>query len=416
MLFELGKEQEENLRIRNLQFDTAINNMSQGLCFFDAAHRLIVCNDRYVGMYDLPRDRVGPGITLAEIVDMRFEAGSFPAMSREEYLHWRTNVAVSHEPTDSIVELKNGRTFKIRHRPMPDGGWVATHEDITEQRQSEVKIEYMAHHDALTGLANRVLLNERLEQALGRRIHREEMVAVHHLDLDQFKAVNDTFGHPAGDKLLKIVADRLHGLARETDTVARTGGDEFVVVQAPIRDPAEATSLAQHIIRLMSEPFDLDGHQAVIGASIGIAVGPSDGLRPDKLLRNADLALYRAKGDGRGTFRFFEPAMDLQMQTRRIMEQDLRKALPAGEFELYYQPVVNLASNDISGFEALIRWNHPEKGMVAPAIFIPLAEEIGFIVTIGEWVIRDACAAAAKWPEDVHVAVNIPAVKLPSPA
>ena len=202
-----ARQQEETLRIRNLQFDTAINNMSQGLCFFDAAHRLIVCNDRYVEMYDLPRDRVGPGTPLTEIVDMRFEAGSFPAMSRDEYLHWRTNVAVSDEPTDSIVELRNGRTFKIRHRPMPDGGWVATHEDITEQRQSEVKIEYMAHHDALTDLANRVLLNERLEHALGRRIHREQMVAVHHLDLDQFKAVNDTFGHPAGDKLLKIVAE-----------------------------------------------------------------------------------------------------------------------------------------------------------------------------------------------------------------
>ncbi len=413
--YEFGKEQQEALRIRNLQFDTAINNMSQGLCFFDAAHRLIVCNDRYVEMYDLPRDRIGPGASLAEIVDMRFEAGSFPAMSREEYLHWRTKVAVSGEPTDSIVELRNGRTFKIRHRPMPDGGWVATHEDITEQRRSEIKIEYMAHHDSLTDLANRVLLNERLEQALGRRIHREEMVAVHHIDLDQFKAVNDTFGHLAGDKLLKIVADRLRGLVRETDTIARMGGDEFVIVQGPIRDPAEATCLAQRIIALMSEPFDLDGRLAVIGASIGIAVGPGDGLRPDRLLRNADLALYRVKGDGRGTFRFFEPAMDLQMQTRHIMEQDLRKALSAGEFELHYQPVVNLESNEISGFEALIRWNHPEKGMVAPAIFIPLAEEIGFIVPIGEWVIREACAAAAKWPEDLNVAVNISAVQLRSP-
>ena len=413
--YEVGKEQEESLRIRNLQFDTAINNMSQGLCFFDAAHRLIVCNDRYVDMYDLPRDRVGPGTPLTEIVDMRFEVDSFPEMSREEYLHWRNKVAISAEPTDSIVELKNGRTFKIRHRPMPDGGWVATHEDITEQRQSEVKIEYMAHHDALTDLANRVLLNERLEHALGRRIHREEMVAVHHLDLDQFKAVNDTFGHPAGDKLLKIVADRLRGLVRETDTIARMGGDEFVVVQAPIKDPAEATSLAQHIIGLMSEPFDLDGHQAVIGASIGIAVGPSDGLRPDKLLRNADLALYRAKGDGRGTFRFFEPAMDLQMQSRRVMEQDLRKALPAGEFELYYQPVLNLASNEISGFEALIRWNHPKQGLVAPGTFIPLAEEIGFIVPMGEWIIRQACATAAQWPADLHVAVNISAAQFRSP-
>ena len=212
---ELGRQQEEDLKIRNFQFDTAINNMSQGLCFFDANHRLIVCNDMFVDMYDLPRDRVGPGTPLTEIVDLRFEAGSFPEMSRDEYLHWRTNVAISNEPTDSVVELKNGRTFKIRHRPMPDGGWVATHEDITEQRVSELKIEYMAHHDALTDLANRVLLNERLEQALGRRIHRTEMVAVHHLDLDQFKAVNDTFGHPAGDKLLKIVAERLRALVRE---------------------------------------------------------------------------------------------------------------------------------------------------------------------------------------------------------
>ncbi|HYS87967.1 MAG TPA: EAL domain-containing protein, partial [Bradyrhizobium sp.] len=292
-------------------------------------------------------------------------------------------------------------------------GWVATHEDITEQRRSEVKIEYMAHHDSLTDLANRVLLNERLEYALD-RTDPEQMVAVHHLDLDQFKAVNDTFGHPAGDKLLKIVADRLRGLVRETDTIARMGGDEFVIVQSAIADPADATSLAQRVIRLMSEPYDLDGQQAVIGASIGIAVGPGDGSSADKLLRNADLALYRAKGDGRGTFRFFEPAMDLQMQTRRIMEQELRKALPAGEFELYYQPVVNLVSNEISGFEALLRWNHPTKGMIAPATFIPLSEEIGFIVPLGEWVIRQACAAAARWPGELRVAVNISAVQFRS--
>jgi diguanylate cyclase (GGDEF)-like protein len=412
--YELGQQQEENLRIRNLQFDTAINNMSQGLCFFDAAHRLIVCNDRYIEMYDLPPDRVGPGTSLTEIVDMRFEAGSFPAMSRDEYLHWRKNVAVSAKPTESIVELRNGRTFKIRHRPMPDFGWVATHEDITEQRRSEIKIEHMAHHDSLTDLANRVLLNERLEHAIG-RINGEEMVAVHHLDLDQFKAVNDTFGHPAGDKLLKIVADRLRGLVRGTDTVARMGGDEFVIVQSPIADPADATSLAQRVIKLMGEPYDIDGQQAIIGASVGIAVGPGDGLSADKLLRNADLALYRAKGDGRGTFRFFEPTMDLQMQTRRIMEQDLRKALPAGEFELYYQPVINVASNEISGFEALIRWNHPKRGIVAPGTFIPLAEEIGFIVPIGEWVIRQACATAARWPEDIRVAVNISAVQFRNP-
>jgi diguanylate cyclase (GGDEF)-like protein len=408
--YELGREQEEALRVRNLQFDTAINNMSQGLCFFDAGHKLIVCNDRYLEMYEIPPGKVGPGTPLTEIVDLRFEVGSFPAMSREEYLRWRTNVAVSAEATDSIVELRNGKTFKIRHRPMPDQGWVATHEDITEQRRAEVKIEHMAHHDALTDLANRVLLDERLEQALG-RFHGEQMVAVHHLDLDQFKAVNDTFGHPVGDKLLGIVAKRLRGLARETDTIARMGGDEFVIVQAPIADPAEATTLAQQIIAWISEPYDIDGQQAVVGTSIGIAVSPGDGDAPDKLLRNADLALYRAKGDGRGTFRFFEAAMNEQMQVRRIMEQDLRKALPDGEFELYYQPVVSLESNEISGFEALIRWNHPEQGQIPPSTFIPLAEEIGFIMPLGEWIIREACFAAARWPDHLNVAVNISAAQ-----
>jgi diguanylate cyclase (GGDEF)-like protein len=412
--FELGRAQEETLRVRNFQFDTAINNMSQGLCFFDSDHRLIVCNDRFVEMYDIAPERVSPGMSLIEIVDLRFEAGSFPAMTRDEYLRWRTNVAFSNEAKDSIVELMNGRTFKIRHRPMPGGGWVATHEDITEQRQSEVKIEYMAHHDALTDLANRVLLNDRLEHALG-KVQHGEMVAVHHLDLDQFKAVNDTFGHPCGDKLLRIVAERLRGLVGEADTIARMGGDEFVIVQVAIADPAEATSLAQGVIDALSEPYDIDGQQAVIGVSVGISVGPGDGSAPDKLLRNADLALYRAKSDGRSTFRFFEPVMDLQMQTRRIMEQDLRKALPSGEFELHYQPVVNLASREISGFEALIRWNHPAKGLVSPADFIPLAEEIGFIVPLGEWVIRQACATAAQWPGNLHVAVNISAIQFRSP-
>ncbi len=411
--YELGKAQEESLRIRNLQFDTAINNMSQGLCFFDASHRLIVCNDRFIEMYGLPPERVGPGTPLTDIVDMRFEAGSVPEMSRDEYFTWRSNVAVSNVASDSIFELKDGRVYEIRHRPMPDRGWVATHEDITEQRRSKIRVEHMAHHDALTDLANRVLLNERLEQALG-RVQGDEMVAIHHLDLDQFKAVNDTLGHPGGDKLLKMVADRLRRLVRENDTVARMGGDEFAIVQVAA-DRAKATCLAQRIINSISETYDIDGHQAVIGTSVGIAVGPIDGLTPDELLRNADLALYRAKGDGRGTFRFFEPGMDLQMQARRIMEQDLRRALPAGEFELHYQPIVNLADNAISGFEALIRWNHPRQGVVAPNTFIPLAEEIGLIVPIGAWVIRQACATAARWPEHLHVAVNISPVQFRNP-
>ncbi len=412
--YELGREQEEALRVSNFQFDAAINNMTQGLCFFDSDYRLIVCNDRFVEIYNIPADRVRPGMKLTEIVDLRIEAGSFPAMTREEYIRWRSDVAVSNEAKDSIVGLQDGRTIKIRHRPMPGGGWVATHEDITEQRQSELKIEYMAHHDSLTGLANRVLLNARLEEALG-RFQGGEMVAVHHLDLDQFKAVNDTFGHPCGDKLLRIVAERLRALVDDNDTIARMGGDEFVIVQAAIADPTEASSLAQRVIDTLSETYEIDGQQAVIGVSIGISIGPGDGSSPDKLLRNADLALYRAKSDGRGTFRFFEPVMDLHMQTRRVMEQDLRNALPAGEFELHYQPVVNLANKEISGFEALIRWHHPSKGLISPADFIPLAEEIGFIVPMGEWVIQQACATAAQWPDGLHVAVNISAIQFRNP-
>jgi diguanylate cyclase (GGDEF)-like protein/PAS domain S-box-containing protein len=406
--YELVREQEEKLQARNLQFDTAINNMSQGLCFFDADHRLIVCNERYIEMYDLPPGRVGPGTPLSEVVDLRFEAGSFPAMTREEYLKWRSTVAISDKPSDSIVELRNGRTFLIRHRPMPDRGWVATHEDITEKRQTELKIEHMAHHDSLTDLANRVRLNERLEQTLAQSSD-GRMVAVHHLDLDRFKAINDTFGHHAGDKLLKMVASRLRELVRATDTIARMGGDEFVIVQAPISKEAEATSLAERMIVAIGEPFVIDGHQAAVGASVGIAVSPDHGSTPERLLRNADLALYRAKADGRGAYRFFEAGMDEHMQTRRTMEQDLRKALPAGEFELYYQPVVNLQTGAISGLEALIRWNHPQRGLISPAAFIPLAEETGFIVPLGEWVIRQACLTAARWPEHLHVAVNISA-------
>ena len=241
------------------------------------------------------------------------------------------------------------------------------------------------------------------------------MVAAHMLDLDHFKRVNDTLGHSAGDRLLQIVTDRLRSVVRETDTIARMGGDEFAIMQVALAQPADATSLAQRIIETVSRPYDLEGNVVVIGTSVGIAVGPSDGESPDQLMRNADLALYRAKGDGRGTFRFFEPEMDAQMQTRRTLECDMRNALAAGEFELYYQPVVDLSSNEVSGFEALIRWHHPKKGMVPPNDFIPLAEEIGLIVPIGEWAIRQACATAATWPADLRIAVNLSPVQFRSP-
>jgi diguanylate cyclase (GGDEF)-like protein len=298
---------------------------------------------------------------------------------------------------------------------MANGGMVTTHQDITEQRRSEAKIAHMALHDALTNLPNRVLLHERLEHALARS-RRGEIVATHILDLDHFKHVNDTLGHPVGDKLLQMVANRLRALVRNTDTVARMGGDEFAIVQVALSQVVDATSLAQRVIAALSEPYEIDGHQVVIGTSLGITLAPADGLIPEQLIRNGDLALYRAKGDGRGTYRFFEAEMDEQMQARRRLEQDLRRALIAGEFELHYQPVINIASGKISGLEALVRWQHPENGLVSPATFIPLAEETGLIVPIGEWVIRQACATAAQWPADLRIAVNLSPAQLRNPA
>ncbi|MES1149001.1 MAG: PAS-domain containing protein, partial [Bradyrhizobium guangdongense] len=267
------EELSARLHQRNMQFDIATNNMSHGLCFFDADHRLNVCNKLFIDMYGLPPERVRPGMPLSEIFDLRFEAGSVPEMTREEYANWRTGVAVSAEPLDSIVELKNGRTFKIRHRPMPDLGWVATHEDITEQRQTELKIAHMAHHDALTSLANRTLLNQRLEHAFASG----ETFAIHHIDLDKFKSINDTLGHHAGDALLRGVSERLRNLVRPCDTIARMGGDEFIVLQTPIDGRNEASALAERIIREMSLPFELDGQQTTAGASLGLAIVPGDG-------------------------------------------------------------------------------------------------------------------------------------------
>ena len=292
--------------------------------------------------------------------------------------------------------------------------WSAFGEHIRHVLQLAHRAGHMAVHDNLTELPNRVLLNERLEQALA-RAKRDELVVTHILDLDHFKHVNDTLGHPVGDKLLQAVAKRLRTLLRETDTVARMGGDEFAIVQAPLVRKDDAESLAQRVVDAVSQPYDIDGHQVIIGVSIGIAVGSTDTVSPERLMRNADLALYQAKGGGRGTFRFFEPEMDAQMQARRSMENDLRKALAAGQFELYYQPIVNLASNAISGFEALIRWNHPEKGVVMPDAFIPLAEEIGLIVPMGEWAIREACGRAARWPGDLKIAVNVSSAQFRRP-
>jgi diguanylate cyclase (GGDEF)-like protein len=285
--------------------------------------------------------------------------------------------------------------------------------ETAERARAEAQISHMAHHDALTLLPNRVRFRENLKQDLV-RARPEQPIAVLCLDLDDFKAVNDTLGHPIGDALLKAVAQRLLGCLHETDTVARLGGDEFAIVQVSGAQPVAATVLAQHLIETLAEPFEVEGHSVVIGTSIGMALAPNDGGDPDELLKNADMALYRAKAEGRGTYRFFEAKMDADMQARRLLEMDLRGALARNEFEVHYQALVDLHTAKLNGFEALLRWRHPQRGLVSPAQFIPLAEEIGIIAPIGAWVLRQACTDAAGWPGELTVAVNLSPVQFRS--
>jgi diguanylate cyclase (GGDEF)-like protein len=406
-------ERTAQLSEREQELAAAISNMSQGLIMFDASARMVVCNRRYIEMYSLSEATVRPGCTLRELLEYRIANGTFtgdPVQYTEELL---ASLAES-ETIRRVVELADGRTILLINQRMSNGGWVATHEDITERRSAEKKIAHMARHDMLTDLPNRVLLRERLGQALT-SVHRGERLAILYLDLDHFKTANDTLGHPVGDELLRAVAGRLRSCIRDTDTVARVGGDEFAIIQTAIEAPHNVTTLACRICDTIRVPYEIDGHTMIIDSSIGISLAPDDGIDPDALLKNADMALYRAKADGRGTYRFFEPEMDTRMHARRALELALRCALAKQEFELYYQPIINLDDNTITSFEALIRWHHPERGTVLPGEFISLSEEIGLIIPLGEWIIRRACTDAAKWPADVGVAVNLSPIQLTHP-
>jgi diguanylate cyclase (GGDEF)-like protein len=384
----------------------AVSNLPVGLVMFDAGKRLIICNDLYRQMYQLPLEITQPGVHLRQLLEHRLTTDNIEGSDRESYIARIMEIVSTKVRTLREAELSDGHTVSIIHQPMDGGGWIATHEDITERRLAAQRIHHMARHDALTDLPNRSLFREKIEDAL-KRVPRDEQVAVHCLDLDGFKSVNDALGHPVGDALLRQVAARLRDTVREQDCVARLGGDEFAVVQVGVAQPEGATVLAQRMIEALTAPFDIDGHQVMIGTSIGLAIAPMDGDDADQLLKNGDMALYRAKTDGRGTYRFFEQEMDCRMQARRALELDLRRALLHGQFELHYQPVVNLTTLQVTGMEALLRWQHPERGTVSPAEFIPLAEEIGLIVPLGEWILRRACLDAAAWDPHIKVAVNI---------
>jgi diguanylate cyclase (GGDEF)-like protein len=386
------------------QFDTALNNMPHGLCMFRADGRLAVMNHRFAKMMGLPEDIIERGGSASDVVNACVVAGSISSADGKMILAEIEN-SKAHNLVTSDPDIVRDRSLSWTFQPTADGGAVVLLEDITERRHAEARITHLARYDELTALPNRVSFRDEIERLLEIPQEDGELSALLFVDLDRFKQVNDTLGHPCGDQLLCAVAERLRDMLRPEDFVARFGGDEFVVFQRNIRSNEDAAMLARRIVEQLSERYKIDNHLVEIGASIGIAM-TSPGISADTLLKNADMALYRAKADGRGAFCFFRDELAQTVEARRILELDLRKALANEEFELFYQPLVNLKSGKISTCEALLRWNHPVRGTVSPVDIIPVAEDMGLIVDLGRWILRKACLECMKWPEGVGVAVN----------
>lgn len=402
----------EQLSVQNTRFEAALGNMTQGLCLLNAGHRIAVLNRRFGAMFGIADGNSLVDCPPEMLVEATIQAGICTAETAQDLFSFAQTGAGSK--TSLTRQLLDGRTIAACFHPTEDGGWIATFEDITERRQAEARIDYMALHDALTTLPNRVLFRIHLDRELA-GVKRGDHLAVLFLDLDRFKAVNDTLGHHAGDALLQAVAGQLKAAVRESDVVARLGGDEFAIIQTKTEQPTSARALARRLLDVLSDPYEVDGFQVVVGVSIGIALAPADGVAGEHLLKNADLALYRAKAEGRGTYRFFEPRMDAKMKERRLLELDLRHALANAELRLFFQPLIDVTTETVTGFEALLRWQHPTRGLVLPSEFIPVAEEAGLIVPIGEWVLENACREAATWPEAIELAINISAVQFRNP-
>jgi diguanylate cyclase (GGDEF)-like protein/PAS domain S-box-containing protein len=398
------------LKRREASFRLLFDNNPMPMWVFDAEMATFLgVNDAAIQHYGYSRERF-LGMKLDEI---------WPEDERITHKDALLHIGDSYQSTRNWRHIKaDGSEIHVLtfgRRVTFDGrdGYLVAVVDITERRKAEARVAYMAHHDGLTDLPNREFYQERLRQSLDEAQAGDKRIAVLCVDLDLFKNVNDSFGHPIGDRLLRLVADRLRSQVRGNHLAARLGGDEFAVILSNL-SPNEVSDFSTRLIDVLSASYDIDGIEVVIGASIGIAMAPSDGSTSEELMRNADMALYRAKSDGGGVHHFFEREMDRIAQKRRDMEVDLRRAFANGEFEIHYQPLVDIGANRISGFESLLRWRHPEKGMISPADFIPIAEDIGLIISIGEWVLREACTEATKWPDDVKVAVNLSPVQFRS--
>jgi diguanylate cyclase (GGDEF)-like protein len=393
------------------RFDIALNNMSHGLCMLDEQNRLQVWNERFLELLHLKDMPVRVGMPATRLLRHSIRAGNHRTKSIKKVFADLAH-GLAQDRFDQVQTSPDGdRTIAVSRRMMSGGGSAVILEDVTESKRAQERITHLAKYDDLTGLANRNQFRERINGMLAAMHKRKNHVAIHLIDLDRFKTINDTLGHPIGDKLLKEVASRLKTVIRPGDMITRFGGDEFVVLQIGTERYQDAKWLAERLARTLKDPFDIDGHRIDIGASIGIAMAPMDGIDADQLLKKADMALYAAKNGGGGDHRFFALEMEEAAQERRALELDLREALTSDQFDLYFQPLVDLRNGRVTTCEALLRWRHPRRGMVPPSIFIPIAEETGLIIPLGEWALQRACNEAAKWPKSVKVAVNLSPVQ-----
>jgi diguanylate cyclase (GGDEF)-like protein len=412
-------DQTRKLTQLNDRFEIALNNMARGLSMFDAEGRLIVCNALYRELYNLPEELTQPGTPFSRIVAY-YGAKDGSANSAEElrrqhvWIDKHTQELRHGKIFNHTHTLPDGRIILVTIQPLQDGGWVDIQEDVTEKTLAQERISWLARHCPLTEVANRFHLREKLEEALG-RLDAHGMLAVHLVDLDYFKQVNDTLGHAAGDAVLKAVAKRMRAMLRDTDVVGRVGGDEFVIVQTDIGAAEQASGLADRLVKTLNAPYRVLGSNVSVGASIGIAIAPVHGNDADTLIRKADLALYRMKTCGRGHSYVYRPDDEAMALERMELRNALRDALTHHQLGLYYQPIVDVRAGTVTGCEALMRWCHPQLGMVPPSTFIPLAERTGLIVAMGDWALHQACKDAAGWSSSIKVAVNLSGVQVDHP-
>ncbi|WP_162561158.1 sensor domain-containing phosphodiesterase [Methylobacterium terrae] len=405
------QESAARLRASTALLDATLAHMDQGLMMIDEAGIVRVCNERALALLDLPRDLMRAEPTFDEVRRHQLAQDDFAhcdAALREQV----ARAPLATHPYTYERQRPNGTVLEIRTVPLPTGGAVRTYTDITARKAAEAQVAHLARHDGLTGLPNRALFRDSLDQRLAAVARHGGTCGLLCLDLDAFKAVNDTLGHLAGDALLREVAGRIRAALRREDLPARLGGDEFAVLLGGEASSGSAAATAERLVAALRAPVDLGGQEATIGVSIGIAFAPEHGLDSDTLLKRADLALYRAKSEGRNTYRHFAAAMDRAAEERRRLERDLRVALRRGEFVLHYQPVFDLAQGRIAAVEALLRWNHPARGPLPPAAFLPLAEETGVIVPLGEWVLGRALHDARALPPGIRVVVNVGGAQL----